>query len=250
MIALCVEKILLTSSHLKHTIQVIILIVHFGTHPLMNVQEEAAQKSTSERVLDAAERLFARHGFRATSLREITETAEVNIAAVNYHFRSKDALLRAVYERSFLPLNERRLALLSAAETATGDGPLSLEAVLDALFRPMMQAWEVNPNFILLVGRLQHEPDPELNGFIQGLYAEVIPRFLAAARKASPEIAEDDLFFWIHFLFGGVVYSLLNSQDMQRLHRGHYLDVPHLFLNRLITFGASGLRALAAPERS
>jgi AcrR family transcriptional regulator len=218
----------------------------------MNADEAAvAPRATSERVLDAAEALFSRQGFRATSLREITDLAEVNIAAVNYHFRSKEALLRAVYERSFLPLNEHRLVLLTAAETAAGEGPLSLEAVLDALFRPMMEAWEVNPNFILLVGRLQHEPDAELNGFVRGLYAEVIPRFLAAARRASPDIPEDDLFFWVHFLFGGVVYSLLNGEDMQRLHRGQsLLDVPFIFLNRLITFGASGLRALAASGRA
>lgn len=217
----------------------------------MIVQEAAAQKTTSERILDAAETLFARQGFRATSLREITEQAEVNIAAVNYHFRSKDALLRAVYERSFVPLNERRLELLSVAEARAGKRTLPLNAVLDAFFRPMMQTWEVNPNFILLVGRLQHEPDPEINGFIQSLYAEVIPRFLAAARKAAPDVAEDDLFFWIHFLFGGVVYSLLNSQDMQRLHRGqNLLDVPETFLNRLIAFGASGLRALTARNRT
>lgn len=217
----------------------------------MNVQEQTAQKATSERVLDAAEALFARQGFRATSLREITDLADVNIAAVNYHFRSKEALLRAVYERSFLPLNEHRLALLTAAESAAAGEPPSLESILDAFFRPMMEAWEVNPNFILLVGRLQHEPDPELNGFIRGLYAEVIPRFLAAARRAQPDIAENDLFFWIHFLFGGVVFNLLNSEDMQRLHRAQSrFDVPEVFLHRLIAFGASGLRALAKPDRA
>ena len=99
---------------------------------------EEATKTTSERILDAAENLFARQGIRGTSLKEITESAEVNIAAVNYHFRSKDALVRAVYERSFLPLNEKRLRALEAAEQAAGDAPLTVEAGLRALFEPMV----------------------------------------------------------------------------------------------------------------
>jgi AcrR family transcriptional regulator len=210
----------------------------------VKIQEEASPKTTSERLLDAAEGLFARQGIRATSLREITELAEVNIAAVNYHFRSKDALVRAVYERSFQPLNEERLGMLAQAEAEAGDRPPTLEAILNALFEPMLRAWRVNRNFILLVGRLQHEPDAELSGFIQNLYRELIPRFSAAAKRAAPEISEDDLFFWMHFLFGGMVYTLLNYDDVQRLHQGQsLLEVPEAFLKRLVAFGAAGLRA-------
>ena len=219
----------------------------------MNVHEIAEPKatepkSTSKRLLEAAEELFARQGIRTTSLKAITEFAEVNIAAVNYHFRTKDALVRAVFERSFQPLNNERLRLLTAMELAAGDGPLALESVLYALFDPMIRSWRTNPNFILLVGRLQNEPDAKLSGFIQRIYGQLIPSFLAAARKAAPDVPEPDLFFWMHFLFGGAIYTLLNSQDMERMHEGqNLLDTPDTFLQRLITFGASGLRALKSP---
>ena len=219
----------------------------------MNVHEIAEPKTTepkdtSKRLLEAAEELFAKQGIRATSLKAITEFAEVNIAAVNYHFRTKDALVRAVFEHSFRPLNEERLRLLMAAELAAGDGPLALESVLYALFEPMVRSWRANPNFILLAGRLQNEPDSKLGGFIQRIYGQMIPRFLAAARKAAPDVPEPDLFFWMHFLFGGAVYTLLNSHDMERMHEGqNLLDTPETFLQRLITFGASGLRALKSP---
>ena len=216
----------------------------------MSVAEETT-KTTSERILDAAEDLFARQGIRGTSLKEITDSAEVNIAAVNYHFRSKDALVRAVYGRSFLPLNEERLRALEAAELAAGGAPLSIESALSALFEPMVRAWTSNRNFILLVGRLQHEPDAELTGFIAHVYQGLIPRFLSAFSAALPGVPETDLFFWTHFLFGGVVYTLLNSHDMQRLHEGQsLLDTPDVFLARLIAFGASGLRALAPPAKA
>jgi AcrR family transcriptional regulator len=207
--------------------------------------ERTEPKDTSKRLLEAAEELFAKQGIRATSLKAITEFAEVNIAAVNYHFRTKDALVRAVFERSFQPLNKERLRLLTAMELAAGDGPLALESVLYALFEPMIRSWRANPNFILLAGRLQYEPDPKLSGYVQRLYGELIPKFLAAARKAAPDIPEPDLFFWMHFLFGGVVYTLLNSHDMERMHEGqNLLDTPDTFLQRLIAFGTSGVRAL------
>lgn len=205
---------------------------------------ETSTKPTSERILDAAEGLFAAQGIRGTSLKEITEQAEVNIAAVNYHFRSKDALVREVYQRCFQPLNAERLRLLDEAEGAAGEGPLALEQVLYALFEPMVRAWQDNRNFILLVGRLQSEPDPHLNVFVQGLYGGLIDRFLRAARRAAPDVAEAQLFFWIHFLFGGVVYTLINSQDMERMHPGqNLLDTSEVFLKDLISFGTAGLRS-------
>ncbi len=205
---------------------------------------ETTTKTTSERILEAAEGLFAAQGIRGTSLKEITELAEVNIAAVNYHFRSKDALVRAVYERCFHPLNEERLRLLDEAEAAAGGQAPALEQVLYALFEPMMRAWRTNRNFILLVGRLQSEPDAQLAVFVQSLYGGLIQRFLTAARRAAPDIPESELFFWIHFLFGGVVYTLINSQDMEQMHPGQNLvETSDLFLQELISFGVAGLRS-------
>jgi AcrR family transcriptional regulator len=212
---------------------------------------ETATKSTSERVLEAAESLFATQGIRGTSLKEITEMAEVNIAAVNYHFRSKDALVRAVYERCFQPINMERLRLLEEAEAAAGKRPLTLEQVLFALFEPMVRAWQTNRNFILLVGRLQSEPDPQLNVFVQSLYGGLIQRFLVAAQRAAPEVPDAELFFWIHFLFGGVVYTLINSQDMERMHPGQNLiDTSEMFLHDLISFGTAGLRSRGQSRRT
>ncbi len=208
----------------------------------MEIIEKTEAKNMTKRLLDAAEHLFARQGIRGTSLREITEQAGGNIAAVNYYFRSKEALVQAVYERSFRPLNEERLRLLDLAESEAGGNPLQLESILHAFFEPMVRAWRENKNFILLLGRFQHEPDKKLSRLIPELYGETIHRFLAATKKALPNVPEADLFFWLHLLFGGVVYTLLNRQDMQLLYEGqNLLDVPDKFLARLIAFGAAGL---------
>src|SRR5215472_3578898 len=95
--------------------------------------------NTKTKILNTAERLFAHHGIEATSLRAITAQAGVNLAAVNYHFQSKEALLHAVIARRVEPMNQKRLALLDASEAEAGPGPLPLEKVLDAFLRPVFE---------------------------------------------------------------------------------------------------------------
>ena len=90
---------------------------------------------TKERILNVAELLFADRGFPATALRDITSEASVNIASVNYHFGSKEALLAAVLERRLRPVNARRLELLDAIESAAGNGVPNVEDVIRAQAR-------------------------------------------------------------------------------------------------------------------
>src|SRR5215467_2180302 len=116
---------------------------------------------TKERILDTAEKLFAEHGYGATSLRSIIAGAKVNLAAVHYHFRTKDALLDAVLKRRLEPVNRERLALLDAYEQGAGDGPLRLESVLTALIAPPLGLAR-NPafaGFMKLMGRVVVDGD-------------------------------------------------------------------------------------------
>jgi AcrR family transcriptional regulator len=92
--------------------------------------------NTKERILDTAERLFAEHGYAATSLRSIIAEAGVNLAAVHYHFHSKEALLEAVILRRSKPANAERLALLGEFEKQAGEKPVPLESVIEAFVAP------------------------------------------------------------------------------------------------------------------
>src|SRR5262245_20834005 len=94
-----------------------------------------ARDDTPNRIIAAAERLFAEGGEDATSLRAITREANVNVAAVHYHFGGRDELLRALLDRRLGPLNARRLDLLDEAVAAHGDPP-PVEALLAAFLRP------------------------------------------------------------------------------------------------------------------
>jgi len=114
-------------------------------------------KDTKERILDAAERLFAVTGFEATSLRNITAEADVNLAAVNYHFGSKEKLTEAVFSRRLEPMNRERIALLDALEAHGGPDSRNLEAIVEAFVGPPLRMSRDpergGPAFMRLLGK-------------------------------------------------------------------------------------------------
>src|SRR5579862_2477676 len=107
---------------------------------------------TKSRILDAAEKLFGHNGFDATSLRDITAEADVNLAAVNYHFQSKDSLIDAVILRRIEPINRRRLELLDAA----GAHP-TVEQIVEAFVAPVVE--QDRPPMLSMMGRALADPD-------------------------------------------------------------------------------------------
>ncbi len=117
-------------------------------------------------LLDAAERLFAEAGFAATSLRNITAAAGVNLASVNYHFGSKDALLEAVIQRRLAPVNDERLRRLEELEGQAGTEPLNLEKALRCFLEPpfeKMREWgESGRLFMRVVGRIHSDTNPKM----------------------------------------------------------------------------------------
>src|SRR5579872_1323308 len=117
--------------------------------------------STKDRILDTAERLFAENGYGATSLRSIIAAAGVNLAAVHYHFHSKEELLATVMRRRVEPVNRERLAMLEDAERAAGPAGPSIEAVLTALLAPPMRMAREpsSATFVKLMGRILSESD-------------------------------------------------------------------------------------------
>src|SRR6186713_1424983 len=102
----------------------------------LNAQAPVATKG---RILDAAEALFMEHGFEATSLRLITAAAAVNLAAVNYHFGSKEELFQAVLTRRLDPMNQERIDLLTRMEREAGDKAVSCEKLISAMLVPALR---------------------------------------------------------------------------------------------------------------
>src|ERR1700691_5782789 len=156
--------------------------------------------TTKDRILNAAERLFARDGFEATSLRAITAEAGVNLAAVNYHFQSKEALVQAVIGRRMGPVNARRLALLDAYEAEAAGAPVPLEKTTDAFLRPVLeivgsQAHEFAP----LVGRIYIEPGDFSVRVFKDQFQALALRFIPAFQRALPDLPHTELYWRLHF---------------------------------------------------
>src|SRR5437667_364622 len=152
--------------------------------------ETPKSSATQGRILDAAEALFMEHGFEATSLRQITTAANVNLAAVHYHFGSKEDLFEAVLTRRLDPMNQERLALLTRFEHEWAPKPLSCEKILAAMFIPALKLARDpergGKNFLRLLGRAYADPAPFIRHFLSDQYAVVIARFKAAFGRALP----------------------------------------------------------------
>ncbi len=210
---------------------------------------------TKQRLLDAAEALFAERGFAATSLRAITAQAGVNLAAVNYHFHSKEALIQAVYARRIVPVNQERLELLRAALARAGRRPPPLEAVLEAFITPALRLRrEMGPKsaaFQRLMGRMFAEPGEHLKAIFKDQFAELAATFYAALRKALPKLPPAELGWRIHFMIGAIAHTLLGT-NLARTLLGQASDPSDVegTIRRLVTFLAAGLRAPLRPASS
>ncbi|HEY1583941.1 MAG TPA: TetR/AcrR family transcriptional regulator [Chthoniobacterales bacterium] len=206
--------------------------------------------ATKLAILNATERLVARHGFGATSLRAITADAGVNLAAVNYHFATKDALILAMLNRRMKPLNETRLALLNRLEAEAGDAPVPVEKILDALFRPVLELIarpsKGGRRFLRLLALCLAEPGAYLKPLVQKEFAEKTRRFHRALRRALPELSDVEAHWRLHFAYGSFFHAVAHSQVLELSSGGRCrLTNVETVLKRIITFCAAGLRSPA-----
>ena len=200
--------------------------------------------STKDRLLDVAERLFAERGFPATSLRDITSEARVNVASVNYHFGSKESLLGAVLERRLRPINERRLTLLDAIETAAADHHPDLEEVLRAFLAPpfhKQQEWgERGQNFLHLMGRVHSEVNDEFRASFLQQFETVRNRFAAALQRALPHLGPTDIAWRMLFLVGSMAFTMMWGDSLVSIDQRAARD-PEDILESLIQYAAAGM---------
>lgn len=210
---------------------------------------------TSERILNVAERLFSERGFEGTSLRELTSAAGVNLAAVNYHFGSKEALFEAVFTRRFGPINAERLRLLDEAEQRAAGQPLPVETLLEAMVGPpLRQARDIEQGggrFLCLLGRMHAESGELHKRIFAGPFGEVRDRFEAALRSSLPELSQQELFWRMHFCLAAMANAMASQARLALLSRGLVdgRDVEET-VRRLVYFLSAGMRAGAQPAGS
>ena len=204
---------------------------------------------TRTRILDAAEELFMLHGFEATSMRVLTARAGVNLAAVNYHFGSKHALIEAVFRRRLDPMNTARIAALERLEKEAAGRALPPEAIIRAFvgesLRMIEDAKGGGRNFIRLLGRTYTEPAKPIRALIGQLYAPTMARYKAAFERAIPQMPREELVWRMHFMFGTLSYTLAATDTVQLIAGCKPEDRydARLLEERLTAFLAAGLNA-------
>ena len=201
--------------------------------------------STRERILGVAETLFARHGFAGASLRQVTAAAKVNLAAVNYHFGSKESLIEEVFRRRLDELNRHRLAALALVEAKPG---YRLEDVLDAFIRPALEQSMDSAGgaaFVRVLARAYAEHDERLRKFLSDNYGHVLREFAGVFSDLLTHLPKEELYWRLDIVAGALTYAMADFGMIKR--RGATSEATHRerAAEHLIRFAAAGLRAEA-----
>lgn len=201
--------------------------------------------STKERIISAAESLFAQHGFAGTSLRQVTSRADVNIAAVNYHFGSKENLINEVFRRRLDELSANRLIQLKAAVERD---PKDLEAILAAFIEPAL-ALTIDHRggsaFVRVIARAYAEKNDRLRKFLSDNYGHVLRDFARAIAHCLPELGKEALYWRLDFVAGALTYAMADFGLIKRRSSASEEDHCDHAARELIAFAAAGLRAPA-----
>ena len=207
------------------------------------------QTDTKKCILDAAEKLFARQGFYATSLRMLTREAGVNLAAVNYHFGTKEELLKAVIERRILPLNRIRLARMGAIKQeadAAGCAPETRDVLL-AFFEPTFEFRKSGrgaQDFISLIGRALSDPRDTVRNLFLTLVEPVFKLLFELLCESLPSLPENVVYLRLNFMLGAMAHSMNLGQMSRLIPDGLNLKFDSAILvKQFIMFVETGLEA-------
>ena len=205
--------------------------------------QQSAEFSTRQRILGAAEALFAERGFAGASLRQVTAAARVNLAAVNYHFGSKDNLIEEVFRRRLDELSRRRLESLAEVEAS---GNACLEAVLDAFITPALELSldrKGGSVFMRVLARAFAEHNNNLRGFLSDNYGHVLKDFAAAFARLLPHLDKEELYWRLDIAVGALTYAMADFGIIQRRSGQSEREYREQMAKHLIHFAAAGLRA-------
>jgi AcrR family transcriptional regulator len=204
--------------------------------------------STKERILSAAESLFAQFGFSGTSLRQVTSQADVNIAAVNYHFGSKENLINEVFRRRLDELSEKRLAALRDAleRSALKPAPEQLDALLAAFIEPALSLTldrQGGSAFVRVLARAYAEKNERLRKFLSDNYGHVLRQFSKAIGACVPELGKEELYWRLDFIAGALTYAMADFGLIRRPPTMSEKAHCQRAAEALIRFASAGLRA-------
>jgi AcrR family transcriptional regulator len=214
-------------------------------------QRRSNGDATRARILDVAEKLFAQHGYSAVSIRQITAAAKVNVAAIHFHFASKEALFESLIDCSN-PMNNLRQSLLKEALAKKGGARPDISDIVVAYARPYLDlprtAGTKAPPIMQFMARSAIESDPALQKILKRRFSTLWDAFFAATREAMPNLSEDAVNWGFFFMVGSLWQININPARAWLTRYSQYkfdtTNTAHVF-KYLLPFVIGGLRALA-----
>jgi len=202
---------------------------------------------TRQCIIRAAEKIFAQGGYRAMTLRQVTQEAKVNLAAVNYHFGSKTNLMYALLRERFEPINQQRLTLLDALSEKHAPDPVPLAAIYDALFRPLFTGVDsapVNDTALMqIIGRALTEPADFMRKLHKEFFADLSQRFTDEIHRSCPQLSAEQLQYRFFLSISTMIGTLIEQVRLENISNGK-LDATNLdkMLHELTAYVVAGFR--------
>lgn len=215
-----------------------------------SAQEAPAAAPTPDartRLLDAAERLFADHGFNGVSTRRLSEAANVNQGSIPYYFGTKHGLFREVFVRRIAGVQEERHARMQALMAASPKP--DVVDVLKALLEPAFRHSRDSEHFRRLAGRVATDPTPEVRLILGELYSESSVMIHKTLRAACPDLDEKEFYWRLFCVYGVMLYVQADTGKIQTL-AGEDFDTsnPEIALQHALNFVVAGMRAPKGPQ--
>jgi len=205
-----------------------------------------ASPSTREQIFDAAERLFAQHGFQKVTVRDISAEAGVNLASMNYHFGAKNDLANEIFRKRSTELNRDRMQMLQDAMTRH-DGKPPVREVLAALYAPPLRwlhadDWRRTAIQVILLART--EGTKEMRDALRK-HVSHLERFATALKAACPQLSDETIYWRLHFCLGLVHNNRVAEFDrLNLLSKGLTRDFDaDALLKEMLDFSVAGFMA-------
>lgn len=208
-----------------------------------------ANTSKRERILDAAEALFATHGYDGVTIRQIAHAAQVDVALASYHYGKKRDLFDAVFFRRAEVLNELRINELTKCEEAAGEKGPTVESIIEAFIRPLNPAeleaqtgdtgWH---NYMALVAYINNSPVWGKQMMTKH-YDPLVDQFIAALKKALPGATEEQIYWGYNYFSGALSLTFARTGRIDQLSRGTVSsdDIEKAYAT-MVPFIASGFK--------
>jgi len=215
-----------------------------------HIDEIAEARETRERILDAAQKLFAEKGLDATSVRDITAEADCNVASVNYHFGGKDRLYVEAFRAMLGPLRDQRMAMMH--ELMERDPAPTLEEYLtrfaEGFLEPLVDE-SLGRRFMLFVSREISDQRLPVGLFLEEFIRPLVTRAMSSLDRVGVPMTAEQSFYCIFSLIGQLLHAVKGQHMSAQLER--IGEVPFDlsgFIEHFVRFSAAGIRACARDE--